>query len=139
MVKINKKKIKARTQKVKTIAKEKTDPRNIAKASKMGLKGFIDFIRTQGVIGLAVGLVLGGALSVTVKSLVDNVIMPPLGILLGSTEGLRGLIWTIQTDSGEVAVQYGLFLNDFVNFLIIAFVVYVVLKLLRLEKLDIKK
>jgi large conductance mechanosensitive channel len=105
----------------------------------MGLKGFIDFIRTQGVIGLAVGLVLGGALSVTVKSLVDNVIMPPLGILLGSTEGLRGLIWTIQTDSGEVAVQYGLFLNDFVNFLIIAFVVYVVLKLLRLEKLDIKK
>lgn len=109
-----------------------------AKVSKTQLIGFLDFIRTQGVVGLAVGLVLGGAASVLVKSLVDNVVMPPLGLLLGSAQGLKGLAVTLgETSAGTPAVlHYGIFLNDFVNFVIIALVVYLTVKFLKVEKLD---
>lgn len=113
----------------------------VADAGKSQLKGFVDFIRTQGVVGLAVGLVLGGAVSILVKSLVDNVVMPPLGLVLGSAEGLKGLVWTIgTTSSGQVvALRYGIFLNDFINFIVIAMVVYFIVKLLRFDQLDKKK
>lgn len=104
------------------------------------VKGFLDFIRTQGVVGLAVGLVLGGAVSILVKSLVDNVVMPPIGLLLGSGDGLKGLSWTIGEASGDPAIiQYGVFLNDFFNFIIIALVIYFIFHLLGLTKLDKKK
>ncbi|HEU4716168.1 MAG TPA: MscL family protein [Candidatus Saccharimonadales bacterium] len=103
--------------------------------------GFGDFIRTQGVIGLAVGLVLGGAVTVVVKSLVDNIIMPPLGLFLGSSNGLKGLTLNLgKTDAGKEAVlYYGTFLNDVVNFLVIALTIYLVVHALRLDRLDKKK
>lgn len=104
------------------------------------VKGFLDFIRTQGVIGLAVGLILGGATTVLVKSLIDNVIMPPIGLALGSADGLKGLTWTIGSAGGDpVIISYGVFLNDMVNFIVIALVVYVVFHSLGLTKLDKKK
>jgi large conductance mechanosensitive channel len=109
--------------------------------SKRQVNGFSEFIRTQGVVGLAVGLVLGGAMTVMVKSLIDNVVMPPIGLILGSAEGLKGVSVTIgKTASGQGAIlHYGIFLNDFVNFLVIALVVYVVVHVLGLDKLDKKK
>ncbi len=109
----------------------------LAKAKGAG-SGFMTFIKEQNVVGLAVGLVLGTAASGLVNSLINNIIMPPLGFLLGSAEGIRGLSLTMgTTPSGEVAVlNYGAFINDLVNFLVLAFVVYFVVKAL---KLDIKK
>ncbi len=102
--------------------------------------GFMDFIRTQGVVGLAVALVLGGAVAVMVKSLIDNVVMPPLGFVLGSAEGLKGLEMTLGRAGGKQAVlHYGVFLNDLVNFIVIALVIYMVVHLLGLDKLDKKK
>jgi len=104
------------------------------------VKGFVDFLRTQGVVGLAIGLILGGAVTLLVKSLIDNVIMPPIGLLLGSADGLKGLTWTIGRASDEPAIlYYGVFLNDLINFLIIALVVYIVFHSLGLTKLDKKK
>lgn len=122
-------------------AKAAASPKNLASAGGSQIKGFLDFIRTQGVIGLAVGLVLGGAVGVVVKSLVDNVVMPPIGLLLGSGDGLKGLTWTIGTGKGgdPATIAYGVFLNDFINFIVIAAVIYFTLKLLRLDKLDAKK
>lgn len=116
-------------------------PGIIVKASESQIKAFLDFIRTQGVVGLAVGLVLGGAVGVLVKSLVDNVVMPPLGLLLGSAEGIKGLDWVLgETTNGDPAVlHYGVFLNDFINFAVIALVVYLVLRLLKVEHFDKKK
>ena len=100
--------------------------------------GFIAFLRSQGVVGLAVGLVLGGAVSTMVKSLIDNIVMPPLGFLLGSADGLKGLAVAIgKTEGGKQAVlHYGVFLNDLVNFLVIALTIYMVVHLLRFDKLD---
>ncbi len=113
----------------------------IVTVGESGARGFLDFIRTQGVVGLAVGLILGGAVSVLVKSLVDNVILPPIGLLLGSGDGLKGLSWTIGKGNGgdPAIIHYGTFLNDFVNFVIIALVVYLVFHMLGLTKLDKKK
>lgn len=131
------------------IAKKITDkaskisisPDKLAKVGGSQVKGFVDFIRTQGVVGLAVGLVLGGAVSVLVKSLIDNIVMPPLGLLLGSAEGIKGLAVTMGTTAaGKPAVlNYGIFLNDFINFMIIALVVYLIVHLLKLDRLDKKK
>lgn len=103
--------------------------------------GFMKFVRTQGVVGLAVGLVLGGAVTVLVKSLIDNVVMPPLGFILGSAEGLKGLEWNMgKTAAGETAVlHYGVFLNDLINFTVIAIVVYLIVHILGFDRLDRKK
>ena len=100
--------------------------------------GFMTFIKEQNVVGLAVGLVLGTAAGALVNSLINNVIMPPLGFLLGSAEGIKGLTAVLgTTPSGEVAVlRYGEFVNDLINFLVLALVIYLVVKAL---KLDIKK
>ncbi len=99
------------------------------------LEGFGTFVREQGIVGLAVGLVLGTAASTLVNSLINNIIMPPLGFLLGSSEGLKGLYWELgETATGEMArLQYGAFVSDFINFLVIAWVVYIVVKWLRVE------
>ncbi|MFZ2125967.1 MAG: MscL family protein [Candidatus Microsaccharimonas sp.] len=127
----------------KQLAKEalKNPLNRIVVVGETGVKGFLDFIRTQGVIGLAVGLILGGAVTILVKSLVDNVILPPIGLLLGSGDGLKGLTWTIGKGHGgdPAIIYYGTFLNDFVNFIIIALVVYLVFHMLGLTKLDKKK
>jgi len=118
----------------------KVKPVAIAKVGGNQLKAFMEFIRTQGVIGLAVGLVLGGAVGVLVKSLVDNVVMPPLGLLMGSAEGLKGLTWTMGTTAAgkPATLQYGIFLNDFINFVVIALVIYALVRLLKVDKLDKK-
>lgn len=125
---------------VKIIEPEAEVRFSIIRAGESQLKAFFDFIRSQGVVGLAVGLVLGGAISVMVKSLIDNVVMPPLGFLLGSADGLKGLVWTMgATNNQPVVLHYGIFLNDLVNFLIIALVIYFVVSLLKVDKFDKKK
>ena len=116
--------------------KEEKQERRLRRLEKrLHLSGFMDFIRGQGVLGLAIGLVLGTAASTLVNSLIDNVIMPPLGFLLGSSDGLRGLVWDMGvTPAGEEAVlRYGAFLSDAINFLVIAIVIYMVVKLFNVE------
>lgn len=104
------------------------------------VNGFLEFVREQGVIGLAIGFVMGAAAATLVKSLMDNVVMPPIGILLGSANGLKGLSVSLGTHGGkETVMNYGLFLNDLINFLILALAVYVVVRVLQLDRLDKKK
>ncbi len=95
------------------------------------MKGFMDFIREQGVVGLAVGFILGGAVAKVVSSLVADIVMPVVGIVLGSTDGLKAM------HAGSV--MYGSFISIVVDFLIIAGVVYFGVKGLGLDKLDKKK
>lgn len=98
------------------------------------MKGFIDFIRTQGVVGLAVGFILGGAVSGVVKSIVDDVVNPILGLVLGQAEGLMEATFMV----GTATIKYGSFINTFINFLVVAGVVYFGVKWLGLDKLDKK-
>jgi large conductance mechanosensitive channel len=99
------------------------------------MKGFLDFIREQGVVGLAVGFVLGGAVSKLVASLVADIINPVLSVVLGVAGDLNEMVTVI----GTVEIKWGSFLATFIDFLVIAVVVYVGIKILRLDKLDKKK
>jgi large conductance mechanosensitive channel len=99
---------------------------------KNHLKGFMEFVRTQGVVGLAVGFILGGAVSNVVKSLVDDIINPILGILLNQAKSLTDLVIKV----GEAQIKVGNFINILINFAVISAVVYFGVKLLKLDKLD---
>lgn len=98
------------------------------------LAGFIDFVRTQGVVGLAVGFILGGAVSKTVSSLVENVINPLVGLALGKVNLSDKMV-----SFGSAHLKYGAFISSLIDFIIIAAVVYFGVKMLGLDKLDKKK
>lgn len=91
----------------------------------------MDFIREQGVVGLAVGFILGGAVSKLVASLVTDIIQPIINNLIGSSEGLA--------QASLFGIGYGNFLVVLIDFIVIAAVVYFVVKGLKLDKLDKKK
>jgi large conductance mechanosensitive channel len=99
------------------------------------MKNFINFIREQGVIGLAVGFILGGAVSKVVASFVGDIINPLLGVALGAAGNLSQAYLKV----GQVKLMWGSFVNTIVDFLIIALVVYFGVKALKLDKLDKKK
>lgn len=93
------------------------------------MKGFMDFIRKQGVVGLAVGFLLGGAVSKLVTALVTDIINPVLGIVFGITEGLKDA----KLEVGSVAILWGDFVAGLIDFLVIAAVVYYGVQLLGIE------
>ncbi len=99
------------------------------------MKGFIDFIREQGVVGLAVGFILGGAVSKVVSALVTDIVNPLLGVILGFAGGFK----TASLKIGSAEILYGDMLSVFIDFLVIASVVYFGVKVLGLDKLDKKK
>lgn len=109
--------------------------REINQHAKHQLKGFANFVREQGVVGLAVGFLLGSAVSKLVSSLVNDIINPMLALVLGSTEDLEGMVINIST----AQIKIGSFLSVLIDFLVIAGIVYLGLKLIGLDKLDKKK
>lgn len=96
-------------------------------------KEFREFISRGNVVDLAVGVIIGAAFNGIVKSLVDQVIMPPIGLLTGGLDFSK-LEWVLKpedpaTDAIEkVAVQYGAFINTLIQFLIVAAVVFLLVK-----------
>lgn len=99
------------------------------------MSGFIDFIREQGVVGLAVGFILGGAVSDVVSALVEDIINPVLGVVLGAAEGLSSATLSL----GTVDLTYGHFLTVIIDFVVVAGVVYYLVKGMGLDKADKKK
>lgn len=94
------------------------------------MSSFIGFIREQGVVGLAIGFILGGAINGVIASFVKDILQPLLSFLVG-TESLLSL---------EVAgVMYGRFLVALIDFLMLAAVVFFLFKKLKLDLLDFKK
>lgn len=95
------------------------------------MSDFIRFIREQGVVGLAIGFILGGSISKVVSSLVNDIIQPAIGWAFGSLQGLAGLAWG--------PVMYGKFVAATLDFVIVSAVVFFIFKRLGIEKLDEKK
>ena len=99
---------------------------------------FREFIARGNVIDLAVGVIIGAAFNDIVKSLVDNVVMPPIGMLLSGVDFAK-LAWVLKPDdlatpdvSELVAVQYGLFINATIKFIIVAWVIFLLVKLVNI-------
>ncbi|HAN68799.1 MAG TPA: large conductance mechanosensitive channel protein MscL [Halieaceae bacterium] len=105
------------------------------------LKEFKEFAMRGNVIDMAVGIIIGGAFGTIVKSLVNDVIMPPIGLLLGGVD-FSDLFITLKQgvvagpyptlasaqEAGAVTVSYGLFINAVISFLIVAFAVFLLIR-----------
>ena len=97
-------------------------------------KGFIaefkEFISRGSVVDLAVGVIIGGAFTAIVTSLVDDIIMPLIGMIIGGIDftGLRYVISPATADMPEAAICYGNFIQNIVNFLLVALVIFLVIK-----------
>ncbi|MEM6997554.1 MAG: MscL family protein [Patescibacteria group bacterium] len=103
------------------------------------MKGFMNFVREQGVVGLAVGLAIGTEAGKAVQALVDGLISPIVGYILGGTD-LSSEAWTV-TESADRAltIGWGSIVNAIITLLAVAFVIYWVVQRLGLDKLDKKK
>ncbi|KKP67487.1 MAG: Large-conductance mechanosensitive channel-like protein [Candidatus Roizmanbacteria bacterium GW2011_GWA2_35_19] len=99
------------------------------------MKGFIEFIRERGVVGFAVAFILGGAITKLVASLVTDIVNPILGVVLSKTRSLETMYFRF----GQNKILWGHFVSSCLDFLILALVVYFVVKGLGLEKVDKKK
>ena len=94
------------------------------------LKEFRDFIARGNVVDLAVGVIIGGAFGAIVKSLVDQIIMPPIGVLTGGVD-FAALKWVLKPAAGKVAetaIGYGVFINTVIQFIIIALAIFLMVK-----------
>jgi large conductance mechanosensitive channel len=89
--------------------------------------GFREFLTKSNALALAIGVIIGAALGSVVNSLVKDVIMPPIGWALGGVD-FSQLKYVLGTNAAgeEVAVNWGLFVNNVITFLIVALVVYVI-------------
>jgi len=105
------------------------------------LKEFKEFAMRGNVVDMAVGIIIGGAFGTIVKSLVSDILMPPIGLLLGgvdftnffltlkqgATAGPYATLSAAQ-EGGAVVVSYGVFLNAVISFLIVAFAVFLLIR-----------
>jgi len=105
------------------------------------LKEFKEFAMRGNVIDMAVGIIIGAAFGLIVKSLVADVLMPPIGILLGNVDFSNLFIvikegstpgpfetLTAAKDSGAVVISYGVFFNTVISFIIVAFAIFMVIR-----------
>lgn len=113
------------------------------------LKEFRAFAVRGSVVDMAVGIIIGAAFGAIVKSLVDDVLMPPIGMLLGNVdfsnlfvvlkEGIAAAPYASLLEAkkaGAVTVNYGLFINNVISFVIVAFAVFILIKNINRLKQD---
>ncbi len=101
------------------------------------IQEFKEFAVKGNAMDMAVGIIIGAAFNKIVNSLVNDIIMPPLGMILGEVE-FKDLQYTLKaasiaedgTEVPDVAIRYGMFINTIVEFLIVAFSVFIVVKMM---------
>ena len=100
------------------------------------LQEFRKFISRGNVIDLAVAVIIGGAFGRIVTSLVDDLLMPVLGVIAGGINltSLKVVIKEAQGEAAELAINYGMFLQAIIDFLIIAFAIFIIIKLINALK-----
>jgi large conductance mechanosensitive channel len=110
------------------------------------LKEFKEFAMRGNVLDMAVGIIIGAAFGKIVSSLVEDVLMPPIGLILGKVD-FSNLFLTLSGQSaptveaakklGSVTLNYGIFFNTIINFLIVAFAIFMLIK--QVNRLTAKK
>ena len=98
------------------------------------IKEFREFAVKGNVVDMAVGVIIGAAFGRIVGSLVENVLMPPLGYLMGRVD-FSAMSFKMPVPTGEpVEIRYGLFINTVINFLIVAFALFILIKVINRMK-----
>lgn len=93
---------------------------------------FANFIRERGIVGLAIGIIIGTNVTIVVQSIVNDIINPLMGLVLPSADRLTESVFHIS----EAEIRWGSFAVALLNFLVIALVIFLSFKLLKLDKLD---
>lgn len=131
--------------KPKIIAKMKTvkvSPRELAGAGKSQVAQFLDFVREQGVVGLAVGLAIGTAAGASVKQIVDGLISPIIGFIIGGVD-LSKLQWVVvgqgANGKGGLIFSWGAVLSSLITLIATALVIYWLIHVAKLDRLDKQK
>ncbi len=118
-------------------------PRRVSRVSKRAAKvapnGFVDFLREQSVVGLAIGLVLGTQAKALVDQLMTSFINPLTGLLLPGGGTLKTKEVTVHLLHKSSVFTWGAFVSSLLTFVIVSAVVYYVFKGLKLDRLDKKK
>lgn len=100
---------------------------------------FMDFVREQGVVGLAVGLAIGASAGATVKQIVEGFINPMITLIVGSQEGLVAAKWHVEIGGRSADFAWGAVLSSIITLIATALVIYWVVKVAKLDRLDKKK
>lgn len=98
--------------------------------------GFVNFLRGHGITGLAVGFVVGTQVQGVVKQLITSFIDPLTGILFGTALSESEFIWN---GHGKDPFKWGAFVNTFIDFLFVLAVIYMLIKIFKLDKFDVKR
>ena len=101
------------------------------------MKEFIDFIHDKGVLGLSVGIIMGGAITKMVNSIVENLINPLIGVVTGATGNLTSLSYTVPFTS--IVFKWGALVSSLIDFIAVLLVVYFVFVKSPINKIDKKK
>lgn len=109
------------------------------KVSTGHVGGFMNFLREQGIIGLAVGLAIGTAAGDTVRKLVEGFINPIVQFIVGTKSGLESAEWSIELFGRTADFKWGAFVSSFITLLATAFVIYLVVHFAKLDHIDKKK
>lgn len=101
---------------------------SIAALPEQAFSGFVDFLRERGVATFAIGFIFGGASQTLVKALMDDIVNPLVGLFLGPVGNLSAY--------GIDGFRIGDFVSNLINFLILCLVIFIIFRVLHLEKLD---
>ena len=105
------------------------------------LKEFKEFAVKGNVVDMAVGIIIGAAFGKIISSLVGDVVMPPIGLILGGVD-FTDLAYTLKAAVGDtpaVVIAYGKFIQTLVDFIIIAFAIFIAIKVLNAAKREEEK
>ncbi len=96
------------------------------------LNDFKKFLIKGNAVDMAVGFIFGVAFATVVKSLITNVVMPPIGMAFGKVDfsNLKYVLSAATEGKEEVAINYGVFINDVVSFVILGFIVFMLVKMI---------
>ena len=114
---------------------------HLKNAAGSQISGFMNFIREQGVVGLAVGLAIGTAAGASVKVIVDELISPLVALMTRGID-LNSLKWVIVPADGaakEVAIGWGAIISSLITLAATAFVIYFIIHWTKLDRIDKKK
>lgn len=103
------------------------------------LRGFMEFVREQGVVGLAVGLAIGTQAAILVKDVVSAIVDPVIGLIIGNPSGLRAAVWDVEVIGRSATFKLGQLGYSLLVFMAVCAVIYFVVRGLKLDKLDRKK
>jgi len=106
---------------------------------KEQIGGFVDFIRAQGVIGLAVGLAIGTAAGDTVRKIVEGFINPIVQFIVGSGDTLSASVWHVELFGRQADFAWGAAVSSMITLLATALVIYWLIHIFKLDRLDKKK